>query len=374
MAWEMIDEVINTDFETFRSDRGNLILLYHCTSKEGAEGIARDGATREFTGKNANAYGQGFYTTFNLNSTIKFGYNSWHNYGKYIIQFGLVGGFKDFLIFDKDMNRKYNNGEPIEHQIKRLCPPDVVKKLAAGHFFSTIRQDYGDVDEVGKPLTAPMAAKFFNILKGRFLQSSELTPWQKQQQSALYDELDISKTKVRGYIFVGGHDGEVCVVRDFNSLVPLRMFDPTKGKNPKNPKDSGWTDILKKNTFDDISGQIDVGTYIRGRYPETPLNAKTICGYILVKGRPHGKYNYLNVKTNKELLPVPADRAVAFDPDTRRAKFIIMGDEYEFSADKNVFIEDGVFIYTPEEFKKEMKDKLSVNESLNKIKKLIEIL
>lgn len=370
----MVDEVINTDFETFKSDRGNLILLYHCTTKEGAEGIARNGATREFTGKNGNAYGQGFYTTFNLNSTLKFGYNSWHNYGKYIIQFGLVGGFKDFLIFDEEMNMKYNNGESIAHQVKRLCPPDVVKKLADHGFFSVIRHNYGNVPNVDKPLTAPMAGKFFNVLKGHCLSSSEMTPWQRQQQACLYDELDISKTKVRGYIFVGGHDGEVCVVRDFNSLVPLRMFDPSKGKNPENPKDGGWVDILKKDTFNDIGGQIDIATHIRGKYPETPLNAKTVCGYVLVKGRPHGKYNYINVKSNEELLPVPADNAIAFDPDTQRAKFIIMGDEYEYSVTKNVFIEDGVFTYTPEEFKEEMKDKLSVNESLNKIKKLIEIL
>ena len=255
--------------------------------------------------------------------------------------------------------------------MKRLCPPEVVKKLADRHFFSTIRRDYGNVSDLGKPLTAPMAAKFFDVLKGNMLRSNELTPWQRQNGSYLFDELDISKTKVRGYIFVGSHDGEVCVVRDFNSLVPLRMFDPEKGRNPKNPHDSGWVDILKKNTFDDIGGQIDIGTHIRGRYPETPLNAKTVCGYVLVKGRPQGKYNYLNVRTNEELLPVPADRAIAFDPDTKRAKFIIMGDEYEYSADKNVFIEDGVFIYTPDEFREELKEKMSVNESLNKIKKLI---
>ena len=41
----------------------------------------------------------------------------------------LNNGFKDFLIFDEEMNNKYNNGEPIRHQIERLCPPDIVNKL-----------------------------------------------------------------------------------------------------------------------------------------------------------------------------------------------------------------------------------------------------
>ena len=58
-----------------------------------------------------------------------------------IIKFGLAGGFKDFL-FDEEMNQKYNNGEPMEHQIERLCPPDVVEKTKKG-FFPTIWESWG---------------------------------------------------------------------------------------------------------------------------------------------------------------------------------------------------------------------------------------
>ena len=260
----MIDELINQDYDEFKNDIDNLIPLYHCTDEAGLNGIKAYGASREFTGKNSNYYGQGFYTTFELGSSMD---NQGGYYGRYIIKFGLAGGFKDFLFFDEEMNQKYNNGEPMEHQIERLCPPDVVQKLVQGGFFdknSGFGFDYGKHHITGKPLTASGAKKFFEILKGNRLSDNHLTPWQRERGCRLYDELDISKTKVRGYIFVGSNDGEVCVVRDFHSLIPLKYFDPNTGTDPQDPNDSGWHDLFNQDTFQTIAGSMDVGVNIQG--------------------------------------------------------------------------------------------------------------
>ena len=358
----MIDELFDQDYDSFVKELNNVVPLYHCTTKDAVDGIKRIGANREFTGKNSNYYGQGLYTTFNLDSSID---NSGGYYGRYIIKFGLMNGFKDFLFFDDEMNQKYNNGEPIESQIERLCPPDVVEKLKRDGLFDAINTDYGTHYKTNKKLTASGAKKFFEILKGDRISSG------LQSIHYLYDELEISSTKVRGYIFVGSNDGDVCVVRDFNSLIPLKYFDPTIGKSPLDPNDEGWIDVLNKDTYNRLSGTFDVGTDIRGEYPETQINSKTICGYILVKGKPAGKYNYLNVSTKKELLPVPADFAVDFDPHTEKAKFVIGGDEYEYSAKNNVFIEDGVFTYDRDEFIEELRDKGVLNENVNHVLSLI---
>lgn len=356
----MIEELIAQDFETFKSGMNNLPILYHCTTKEGAEGIVTKGCTREFTGKNSNFYGQGFYTTFTLDSTLD--NSQGYVYGKYIIKFVLNNGFKDFLFFDEEMNEKYNNGEDIRHQINRLCPPEVVNKLENGGFFNTLEIDYGQHKLLNKPLTAGYAKTFFEILKGERLSNDKLTPWQIENNCRLFDEKLISQTKVRGYIFVGNNDGEVCVVRDFNDLIPIELYDPTTGE---------WTNILQKDLFDDISDNMDVGVNIRGEYPETSFNAKTICGYILVKGKPSGKYNYVKTDTLEELLPVPADYATDFDPETKMCKFIINGEQYIYSIENDMFYEDG-FAYDRDEFKEEMLGNNSLNENVNKIISLIE--
>jgi hypothetical protein len=269
------------------------------------------------------------------------------------------------------MNEKYNNGEPIEQQIERLCPRDVIDKLINSSFFRKANDNDGIHSLTNKKLTAGGPREFFLTLRGDRLPSSNLTPYQIDNGCVLYDELDISKTKVRGYIFVGGNDGEVCVVRDFNSLIPLKYFDPTIGTNPLDESDKGWVDILNKDTFDNLNNSIDVGVNIRGDYPETPFNSKTVCGYVLVKGKPKGKYNYINVKTMEELLPVPADYAVDFDPHTGKAKFIINNDEYEYSSKNNTFFEDGIIPYTRDEFEEELRNNGFLNESVKKTLSLI---
>lgn len=347
-------EVIDKDFESFKKSIKNLIPLYHCTTKEAAQGIIENGPSAEFTGKNSNFYGRGFYTTFTLRSAVR---NTENIYGTYIIKFGLSGGFKDFLFFDEEMNKKYNGNEPIESQIKRLCPPEVIRELDKKGFFDVLkRRAYGRHSRFDIPLSSDKAREFYLDLRGEKLSDDEVPPYvlKRGNVGGFYDELLISKTKVRGYIFVGGNDGEVCVVRDFNSLVPIAVFNPEKGKNPLNPDDEGWEYVLNNNNFDKAANQIDIATHIRGKYPQTPLSTKTICGYVMVKGRPSGKYNYVNVKTMQELLPKPADFAVDFNPDNCRAKFIIDGNEYEYSAKNHLFIEDGVFTYTPDEFAEEL--------------------
>lgn len=363
----MLDELIKQDFDSFKKNIGNLPILYQCTSKEGIEGIKKYGTSREFTGKNSNFYGQGAYTTFTLESTLDNARGS--VYGKYLVKFALDDGFKDFLFFDEEMNKKYNNDEPILKQIERLCPPDIVEKLKRSNFFSVVDEDRGNHPLFHKPYTAHSAKYFFEVLKGDRLPESELTPWQRQYGSrSIYDEKDLSRTKVKGYIFVGSNDGEVCVVRDYHSLVPIAYFDLNNGGDPRN--DSEWVDILNQNTFNNISNSVDIGTHIRGEYPETHLNAKTICGYILVKK--NGKYNYVDANTMEELLPVFADFATVFDESTGRAKFVIGSEEYEYSTKGNFFIEDGVFTYSRDEFEEELKDNGILNESIRKMKLLIE--
>lgn len=357
----MIQEYTQTTFDDFRKNLRNTIKLYHCTTKEGAEGIIKNGTSIEYTGKNSNFYGQGFYTTYDLNSTLD--NQKGNTYGKYLIEFALIDGFKNFIIFDKAMNDRYNGGKPVEEQIKELCPPEIVTKLKNRGYFRFVDQTYGKTWR-----SAPMARAFFVALRGNPLNKDNMAPWQQSSLwGGLSDESELAKTKVRGYVFWGGSDGKVCVVRDFSSLIPIKIWDPTKGKDPRNVRDSGWIGVLEQSTYNNITSNGTSGIEIRGMYPETPLNEKVICGYMLVKGKPAGKYNYVNMSTKKELLPVPANYATAFDPASETAKFTIGDSDYEYSAKNNVFIEDGCFVYSPEEFAAELKENGLLQESFNKM-------
>jgi hypothetical protein len=73
----------------------------------------------------------------------------------------------------------------------------------------------------------------------------------------------------------------------------------------------------------------------------------------------------------EELLPVPADYAVDFDPHTGKAKFIINNDEYEYSSKNNTFFEDGIIPYTRDEFEEELRNNGFLNESVKKTLSLI---
>jgi hypothetical protein len=73
----------------------------------------------------------------------------------------------------------------------------------------------------------------------------------------------------------------------------------------------------------------------------------------------------------EELLPIPADNAIEFNPDTGKAKFIINDNEYEYSKNNDMFIEDGCFTYNRDEFIEELRANASMNEGVNTILSLI---
>ena len=61
------------------------------------------GFNREFTGKNGgNMYGAGVYTVYNLKSSNE----KARGYGSAIIKIKLLGGYKDFLIFSKQLAKQ----------------------------------------------------------------------------------------------------------------------------------------------------------------------------------------------------------------------------------------------------------------------------
>ena len=350
------------------------VFLYQRTDSIGLKGISKNGASREFTGKNSNFYGQGAYTTFSLGAT-EVNKDKAGLYGRIVVKFKLLGGLKDFLIFDPVMNDYYNNGEPIEQQVRRLCPPDVIQKLERHGYFSNVlghmppdmpRGGFLPDGSFTKKVkrTAPQARHFFTILMGNRIPYEKMTPAQKDMSLKrggldLCDEIDIQKTKVRGYVFRGENDGDVCMVRNYAELLPVAYRD----------EQGNWHDIKDVDLENNIRNRADAAFNIQGHYPETPASEKVHCGFFLVKK--NGKYNYVDMKTKKELLPVFADFAAPFNDITKIACFQI--GKHTFWTNGKTFSDEDSFSYdNQEEFIEMLREEGIINESRIKTINLIE--
>ena len=349
----MLNEYIDTDFATFKkeTEEGVGTYLYHCTDDASLKGILANGPDRDFTGKNSNTYGSGFYTTFRLDSSEQ--NSQGHIYGHNIVKFRLIGGFKGFLIFDPDMAREVYGEWNIPKQIEELCPPDVVDILKSSDIWSyfTVREEDLDIcHRTGGPRTGPLAHAFFSALRGDLMQPNELTEFQRQRGAHQFKETLLRKTKVKGYIFQGANDGAVCFVRDFKSIVPVAYRDGS-GK---------WHDALTEKNFNKIANTSDAAYSFGGKYPETNPNEKAINGFMVVKK--DGKYNYVNIATGEELLPVWADSAYAFDAAEGEARFTIKGNE--FATNGKIFFDDDGFSYN----KNSLIDELNERGLLNEVK------
>ena len=95
-----LDEVSYLDYEIPSMetlDSNDMETLYHVTQKHTVESICKFGFDREFNCKNGNCYGEGVYTTLNVNYAREL---IGSHYGTSILQTKLIGGFDRFIIFD----------------------------------------------------------------------------------------------------------------------------------------------------------------------------------------------------------------------------------------------------------------------------------
>ena len=304
------------DYKEFTRNLGNSVRLWHVTKKQSWKALVETGFDGEFMAENSAIYGRGAYTTFDLKSSINNSRYQSGIYGNVIIECALIDGFKDFLFFDEAMNQKYNRGKPMEEQLRQLLPKEMFERVMNSREIGDIlhvphHTSYGNNNHGAGVRTAPRLTALLDVI----------APWSRNYRSngSSYRIDDfLVKTKIRGYIFRGNNDGNVAVVRDMKSLIPVRVsFD----------HGNTWKDIHSEENFNKITRSGDAVFKYQGKYPQTPMNEKAVCGYIRVKK--DGKYNYVNVEDDSEILPVWADKALPFDPISKTGTFTINGEEFK---------------------------------------------
>lgn len=275
------------------------------------QSLMQNGFSREYTGDNGgNMYGPGVYNVYSLRSSN----DRATGYGRYIVQSYVLGGYKDFLIFNIDIAKKYyGENWPIVNQIKMLMPRNLAEKVLHGvpglnHCMNNNKTSY-DIK------TSIPAVNITRLLGN-----------------------DINKTKIRGIIYSGGHDGNCCFVRNFSDVIPY-SYSADNGKT--------WTVGITENLIWRAGHNTDVDAMIRNRVDDngkklfSDVADRSINGYVRVYK--NNKVNYFEVATNKLISDVWFDFAEDFDDDDT-AKVVYNGEKYYIMKHDN-----GAFIVLDED-------------------------
>ena len=257
--------------------------------------LMKNGFSREYTGSNGgNMYGPGVYNVYSLQSSN----DRATGYGRFIVQSYVLGGYKDFLIFNVDIAKKvYGDKWPIITQIKMLMPPNLSQKVlnnvpGLNRCMNNNKTSY-DIK------TSIPAKRIVDVLGN-----------------------DISKTKVRGIIYSGGHDGNCCFVRNFSDVVPY-SYSKDNGKT--------WTVGITEELIWRAGHNTDVDAILKNRVDDngkkmfSDIAERSVNGFVRVYK--NNKMNYFEVASNKLISDVWFDFGEEFDDDDT-TKVVYNGQKY----------------------------------------------
>lgn len=279
----------------------NFQIVYQVTPNDRLTSLFTHGLSREYAkSKNGNLYGAGIYSTFSLRSSQKNADNG--NYGSTIIKI-LVPSFDRFFICNKRIAQQvYGNKFRMEDQLNILFRrhKQLLEKIKASDYYKQIVQ-------TNDPYTSTNVLELLKVLGGAHGAADPI----------------LNQVNIRGFIFKGHHDGDVAVIRDFASAIPV-AYSQDNGNTFK-------TDKLTHELFDKVKTRHDPIIFL-GRIADNfidPRSYRVINGYMRVQRKSDGKYNFAykpneNNRRVKFLLPRNAwlDNASDMDQDQRAQVYI----------------------------------------------------
>lgn len=248
--------------------------------------LMKYGFRREYTGWNGgNMYGPGVYNVYKLASSNTHA----KGYGRFIVKSYLLGGYQDFLIFDIGLAKRYygveNDAWTIENQIRHLFDEKTANKMLS-HF----------------------KARYGNRLPMHTADDAASGSRQSERTSTLalsitqYLGEDIAKSKVRGIIYAGGHDGFCAFVRNFSDVIPY-AYSTDNGRT--------WTKAITKELIWRAGHDTDVDASLKKNKAFDDTAERSINGFVITYK--NGKANYFEVAKNKLISDTWFDYAGNFD-------------------------------------------------------------
>lgn len=241
--------------------------------------LMKYGFSGEYTGDNGgNMYGPGVYNVYTLSSSNTHA----RGYGHFIVKSYLLGGFQNFLCFDKDLAKKYYGEEDnawwIGNQIKYLFDKKTATDLL-NRFGPSLR-----MHTVHNPIRTSTIA--YNITK--------------------YLGEKINSSKVRGIVYAGGNDGCCAFVRNFSEVIPY-AYSTDNGKT--------WTKAITDNLIWRAGHDTDVNVALGGNNEFDGVAKRAINGFAIVSKKINGNlvFNYFEVSKSKLISDTWFDYAGNFD-------------------------------------------------------------
>ena len=268
---KIINEMFSEDHVSFKVPdkdeitNGKMTAIYRAAFSKDLDSIFKNGYNRQFAGKaGGSTYGVGTYCMTTFEAALR---NVGPTYGDIVVKMYIVGGFEHFLIYQEELARKvYGHNWRIEDQIVKVL--NIPRK---------------EVSSLSSPLSA-----------GR---NQDL----------------VKKYGIRGMIYRWGA-GYAVNVFDFNSTIPYAVYFPREKK---------WEtrfdyDVYKKR-MDNVA---DVHFKYDAKYKKV---FEPTAGFAMVIND-RGKYNYVDVRDDKELSPIWFDMIdMPLDPDTKEFSFSYKG-------------------------------------------------
>lgn len=321
---EAINEFMDIEYNDIKSGNHNMPIIYQLAFSDRLPSIFRNGFSREYAkSAGGNYYSTGLYTTFDLRSTIQNSITKKEIYGDAILKIGVVS-YERFFICNKAIAQqvygsKYHPKDQLEILFKDY--PNVLEKIKSSRYYSSIIQ-------TDSRRTASNVASFHEALGGMLCAADD----------------NLNKYDIRGFVFYGSNDGNVCLVRDFKAIVPL-SYSLDNGKT--------WNEeFFSQKTFNNTARDHDPIIFLGDdskKYID-PERFRVINGYMRVQRKVDKKFNLLNSETKEPISPIWFDglsnmdyngfaTAVSFEiTDTDELFYINSDGCYESPDDNYAFL------------------------------------
>lgn len=255
------------------------------------ESLFTYGFSREYTCTNGgNLYGPGIYTVYNLKSSLERA----RGYGSSIIKLKLIGGLQDFLVLSVPLAKQtYGDNWNVIDQIKMLFSADDAERIFNKYqIFAMHTEDGNDTMIV-------------------FDRDKQVVPstGERSSNTALNIERYFGDrmldTKCRGFIYSGGHDGDCCVITDFQSAIPVAV---------SNDNGETWEDKLSDNLINRINSEVDTKFQYGSDERFAEVADKSVNGFTMVWNQ-EGKVNYIRSDSSDPISDVWFDDGYNWEID-----------------------------------------------------------
>ena len=322
--------------ETFEHD-GNF-YVYHGTGHGAVNGLLNVGFERSWTGSGGgNMYGKGVYTTYTWSTR---GCNARGNYGSAVIK-AVVKSLNNFVIYDRDIAVKVYGEFDLPKQLLKIFGQAFVDDLKNTN--TDCRAPNG-----GYPFVS-----YDKVINAN--NSTHSSDCAYALAAFINERHPDAEYKFNGYIFCGGHDADVCFIKDFKNVYPVEVSHDL-GRTFRPIKDSVG-DRFDKFARNDIDLHFQLGKLNYKLFRELDeFPNYFINNYARV--RKGGRYNFLWRGRSLKLgviSPVWFDSAPDTFSDSGKALVTVNDTPYIIFNDNGNFLvysKDGDYICALNDFEK----------------------